>query len=220
MKSPIVFQDLEKELAPVATRLTGRVLNAGCGDRDISSFLKANGAAQVDNCDRRSSIPNAVLCDLVDIPIESGAYDSILCNAVLEHVQFPDRVMAELRRLLKPGATLVVCVPFLQAYHPKPDYRRYSREGMLELARVHDFEVVEILPVHSLAQTVTWIAWTYLAERRRHVLQALLWLPFYAWNRLSEKSDFRESEQANGYQMVLRKPHVDSARNGHREKLA
>ena len=206
MKSPVVFQPLENELAPIAGRLTGRVLNAGCGNRDISPFLKANGAIEVHNCDRRSSIPGAILCDLVEVPVDSETYDSILCNAVLEHVQFPDRVMSELRRLLKPGGTLVACVPFLQAYHPAPDYRRYSREGMLELARVHDFEVLEILPVHSLAQTVTWIVWTYLGERRNRLTQAMLWLPFYAWNWISARTDFQVREQANGYQMVLRKP--------------
>ncbi|HLG98190.1 MAG TPA: methyltransferase domain-containing protein [Bryobacteraceae bacterium] len=205
MKSPVIFQDLEDELAPVAKYLTGRVLNAGCGDRDISPFLKNHGATRVDNCDRRSSIPDSILCDLVDVPVESNTYDSILCNAVLEHVQFPDRVMCELRRLLKPDGILVVCIPFLQAYHPAPDYRRYSREGMLELARVHDLEVLDILPVHSLAQTITWIAWTYLGERHSRYLQALLWLPFYAWNRLSQKTDFSVIHQANGYQMVLRK---------------
>jgi SAM-dependent methyltransferase len=205
VKSPVVFQDLEDELAPVARHLTGKVLNAGCGDRNLAAFLKANGATEVDNCDRRSSIPNAIVCDLVEVPVESDTYDSILCNAVLEHVQFPDRVMAELRRLLKPGGTMVVCIPFLQAYHPSPDYRRYSREGMLELARTHNLDVVDILPVHSLAQTVTWIAWTYLGERKNRVAQACLWLPFYAWNRLSSKTDFTVREQANGYQMVLKK---------------
>jgi SAM-dependent methyltransferase len=206
MNSPVFFQDLEKELEPVTKYLTNRVLNAGCGDRDISDFLKRHGATQVDNCDRRSSIPNAILCDLVDVPKESDTYDSILCNAVLEHVQFPDRVVDELRRLLKPGAILVLCVPFLQPYHPAPDYRRYSREGMLELARVHNFEVIDILPVHTLAQTVTWIAWTYLAERRKRLLQLMLWLPFYCWNHMSQKTDFGVTEQANGYQMILRKP--------------
>ena len=205
MKSPVVFQDLEDELSPVAKHLTGRVLNAGCGNRDLTAYFKANGATQVDNCDLRSSIPNAILCDLVEVPVDSETYDSILCNAVLEHVQFPDRVMAELRRMLKLDGTLVVCIPFLQAYHPAPDYRRYSREGMLELARIHGFEVVDILPVHSLAQTVTWITWTYLGERKSRFLQACLWLPFYAWNRISWKTDFAVREQANGYQMVLKK---------------
>ncbi|MBV8729514.1 MAG: class I SAM-dependent methyltransferase [Acidobacteriia bacterium] len=219
MKSPIIFQPLEDELRPVLKYFNGRVLNAGCGERDISGILKRNGATAVDACDRRSSIPGAIICDLVDVPRQDESYDSILCNAVLEHVQFPDRVMQEFYRLLKPTGWLVISVPFLQPYHPKPDFRRYSREGMLELARLHGFEVVELLPVHTIAQTVTWIAWSYLGEKHNHLLQAALWLPFYCWNRLSHKTDFNCIDQANSYQMVLRKTEqhrVNGANGSHR----
>lgn len=210
MNSPVILQSLESELAPVLKYLTGTVLNAGCGNRDISDILFRNGAAQVHNCDKKSSLPGAILCDLVDVPCEAGTYDSILCNAVLEHVQFPDRVIAELRRLLKPGGILVLCVPFMQPYHPAPDYRRYSREGMLELGRVHRFEAIEILPVHTIAQTITWIWWSHLAEQRKRIKQLLFWIPFYLWNRMSQKTDFNALHQANSYQIVLRKPPLES----------
>ena len=212
MNSPVVFQDLEDELRPVAKHLRGKVLNAGCGNRDISPFLIANGAREVENCDRSSSIPNAMICDLGQIPRENAVYDSIVCNAVLEHVQFPDQVLRELDRVLKPGGILVLCVPFLQPYHPRPDYRRYTREGMLELARIYQMEPVEILPVHTIAQTITWIGWSYLEEQRKRFLQVALWLPFYLWNKVSQKTDSRIVHQANGYQLVLRKT---ASANGH-----
>jgi len=217
MKSPIVFQDLEKELQPVAKYLQGKVLNAGCGQRDLTPWFIKNGAASVDNCDLKTTIPNAILCDLVDVPKESGTYDSILCNAVLEHVQFPERVVAELCRLVKPGGYLVLCVPFLQPYHPKPDYRRYTREGMLELARIYDLEPVEILPVHNIAQTITWITWTYLEEKRKPLLRMALWAPLYLWNRFAPGTDLNIKDQANGFQLVVRKPGhaVNGNGNGH-----
>jgi hypothetical protein len=109
---------------------------------------------------------------------------------------------------------MLLCIPFMQPYHPAPDYRRYSREGMLELARVHNLEPLEILPVHTLAQTVTWIWWCHLGEKKGHVQQALLWLPFYLWNRLSQKTDFALCHQSNSYQMVLQKP-AANGNNGH-----
>lgn len=215
MKSPIVFQDLEKELQPVTKYLQGRILNAGCGQRDLTSFFVKNGATTVDNCDLTTPIPDAIICDLVNVPKESDSYDAILCNAVLEHVQFPDRVVAELRRLVKPGGYLVLCIPFLQPYHPKPDYRRYTREGMLELARIHDLEPVEMLPVHTIAQTLTWIYWSYLEERRKRFTRLALWGPLYLWNRFSQDTDFSTQIQANGFQMVVRKAAPASNGNGH-----
>jgi SAM-dependent methyltransferase len=205
MKSPIVFQSLEDELKPVLKYVTGKVLNAGCGSRDISEFLKQHGAGSVEHCDLKSTIPNAIIADLANIPIENDRYDTIVCNAVLEHVQFPDKVMQELFRVLKPDGRLLLCIPFMQPYHPAPDYRRYSREGMLELARIHHFEAIEIFPVHTLAQTITWIWWSDLSERRKHFQMALLWLPFYLWGKLSQKTDFTLTHQSNSYQMVLQK---------------
>jgi hypothetical protein len=42
---------IDQELAPMAAYLKGRVLNAGCGDRDIRGLLKNWHASSVDNCD-------------------------------------------------------------------------------------------------------------------------------------------------------------------------
>jgi len=215
MKSPIVFQTLEEELKPVLKYLHGRVLNAGCGSRDISSFLLRNGATSVEQCDVKTHIPGAIIADLAQVPFPDNRYDTILCNAVLEHAQFPDKVMQELRRILKPDGTLVLCIPFMQPYHPAPDYRRYSREGMLELARIHEFEAVEILPVHTLAQTITWIWWSCLDEKHNRVQKALFWLPFYVWGRLSHHTDTSLQYQSNSYQMVLRKIRPNGTGNSH-----
>lgn len=214
MKSPVVFQSLEDELKPTTKYIRGRVLNAGCGSRDITPHLTKMGASSVEHCDLKSSIPGAIIADLSSIPMEDERYDTIICNAVLEHAQFPDKVMQELRRVLKPDGNLIVCIPFMQPYHPAPDFRRYSREGMLELARIHDFETVEIFPVHTLAQTITWIWWSHLGEKRKHFQMALLWVPFYLWGTVSHKTDFKLTHQSNSYQMVLRKNKAHSNGNG------
>jgi hypothetical protein len=50
--SPIKWQPLETELGSVREYLRGRVLNAGCGTRDISPFLKEGGAAEIEQCDQ------------------------------------------------------------------------------------------------------------------------------------------------------------------------
>jgi len=205
MRSPIVFQSLEEELRPVLKYFQGKVLNAGCGARDITQFLLQNGADSVEHCDLKTEIPGAIIADLTQIPRQDELYDTIICNAVLEHVQFPDQVLEELRRLIKPSGHLIVNIPFMQPYHPAPDYRRYSREGMLELARIHHLEVVQILPCHTLAQTITWIWWSHLSEKRKRFQQALLWVPFYLWGRMSHQTDFALEQQSNSYTMVLKK---------------
>ena len=205
MKSPIVFQSLEHELAPVTKYIHGRVLNAGCGARDITDFLVSHGAESVENCDLKTAIPNAIIADLSNVPRHADTYDTIICNAVLEHAEFPDKVMQELRRLLKPTGHLILGVPFIQPYHPAPDFRRYSREGMEQLGREHNFETVVLYPVHTIAQTITWVWWSYLQEKRKRIWQAVFWLPFYLWNRMSQGNDLDLYNQANSYQIVLAK---------------
>src|ERR1019366_1084240 len=97
------FQSLEQELSPVLKYVHGHVLNAGCGVRDITDFLMSHGASSVEQCDLKTPIPNAIIANLTNVPRPAATYDSILCNAVLEHAEFPDEVMDELHRLLKPG---------------------------------------------------------------------------------------------------------------------
>ena len=204
MKFPVNFIPLEKELRPLARYLKGRVLNAGCGDRDISGCLKGWHAEEVENCDIQTSIPGAMLCDLTQIPRPDNSYDSILCNAVLEHVPHPEEVMLELRRLLKPGGHVAISVPFLQPFHPTPfDFRRYTREGILQLAERTGFQVIEMYPVHSLAQTLGWLIWAHLEEKRSRIGKLVCWLPIYVLTRLSQTPWPGQTFAANGFQAVM-----------------
>lgn len=204
MRFPVNFIALEEELKPVNPYLSGRVLNAGCGDRDISALLKSWQASSVDNCDIQSSIPDAFLCDLTSIPKPDASYDSILCNAVLEHVPDPEGVMAEFHRLLRDDGTLVVSVPFLQPFHPTPfDFRRYTRSGLEQLAERNGFRVQYIWSVHSLAQTIGWLVWAHLEERRSRVGKLLCWLPIYVASRVFQRAPKGQVYTANSFQAVM-----------------
>lgn len=61
-------------------------------------------------------------------------FATILCPHVLEHVAQPWVAAANLTALLAPGGTLLVQVPWVQAYHPFPeDYWRFSFAGLRAL---------------------------------------------------------------------------------------
>lgn len=206
MKFPVNYVPLEKELEPILPYLKGRVLNAGCGERDISPLLKMAHAKTVDNCDIQTSLPGAFICDLISIPKPDSSYDSILCNAVLEHVPDPEGAMAEFYRLLKDDGYLVIAVPFLQPYHPTPfDYRRYTRTGIEQLAEKTGFKVLHIFPVHSLAQTLGWILWAYLDEHQYRIAKAIFWLPIYLLTLIFQRETRSDISSANGFQAVMQK---------------
>jgi len=204
MRFPVNFLPLEKELLPISVYLKGRVLNAGCGDRDITPLLMSWHANSVDNCDIQSSIPKSFLCDLTDIPKPDACYDSILCNAVLEHVPYPDKVMNEFNRLLAPGGHLVVSVPFLQPFHPTPfDYRRYTRSGLEQLGELAGFNLLTINPVHSFAQTIGWLLWAHLEERRSKYGKLLCWIPIYLFSYFFQTPYSGQKFTANSFQAVM-----------------
>jgi SAM-dependent methyltransferase len=204
VKFPVNFLAIEEELKPISKYLQGNVLNAGCGDRDITKLLKGWHAEFVDNCDIQSSIPGAFQCDLAKIPKSDNFYDSILCNAVLEHVPDPESVMTEFHRLLKPGGYLAASVPFLQPFHPTPfDFRRYTQSGLQQLGSRHGFRLLEINPVHSLAQTVGWILWAHLEERKSYLGKLVLWLPIYLVTRLYQYPLQGGIYTANSFQAVF-----------------
>jgi SAM-dependent methyltransferase len=105
-----VFPSIETELADVKPLLKGRVLNAGAGWRDLSHLIDGELVNQ-DIPLARDKRNYGFWHD--HIPVESCYFDTILCIAVLEHVENPYRVLSEFYRVLKTGAT-ILDVPFLQ----------------------------------------------------------------------------------------------------------
>ncbi len=203
---PIHFQPLELELEPVGMYFNGKTLNAGCGNRDISDTLCDFGATEVVNYDIASSIPNAVIGPLEQMPFATGTFDSVLCNAVLEHVETPQAIMREMIRVLRPEGYLVVAVPFLQPFHPCPgDFQRYTREGMRKLGTDSGLEVISIRQTHTIAQTLGWIIWEYLEEKKSRVRKALMYPLLWCFTRFSYRTDLSLVATANTFQAVYRK---------------
>ncbi|MGO9451715.1 MAG: class I SAM-dependent methyltransferase [Candidatus Binataceae bacterium] len=204
---PVHFQPLEWELENARSFIRGAAINAGCGFRDITSLLCDMGAASVVNADLwlpKSGL--AVSCNLELLPFANEQFDTVLCNAVLEHVASLEGVMKELVRVLRPGGHMVLSIPFLQPYHAAPrDFRRFTREGMMRLGEQFALETIAIYPVHTIAQTLGWILWEYLLERGNPILKAVFWPMIWAATRYSCRSDISCFRSANTFQGVYTK---------------
>ena len=69
--------------------------------------------------------------DIQNLPFDAGSFDAIVCNAVLEHVPYPELAIYEFFRVLKPGGYLWLEVPFMTPYHAHPyDYSRVTLPGL------------------------------------------------------------------------------------------
>ncbi len=78
----------------------------------------------------------ALVCDAHDLPLAGASFDAVVCQAVLEHVADPPRVVAEVRRVLRPGGLVYSEIPFMQQVHEGAhDFTRYSLTGHRRLFR-------------------------------------------------------------------------------------
>ncbi|TSC84124.1 MAG: hypothetical protein G01um101417_280 [Parcubacteria group bacterium Gr01-1014_17] len=72
-----------------------------------------------------------------------GEFECVLCTEVLEHLHTPQKAIDEMRRVLKPGGTIILTTRFIFPLHNIPgDYFRFTRYGLAHLFR--DWTKVEI----------------------------------------------------------------------------
>ncbi len=72
-----------------------------------------------------------VLADAECLPFPSGTFQRVECDAVLEHVRHPEKVIDEIARVLAPGGYAHLVTPFCHPFHEYPrDYRRFTLDGL------------------------------------------------------------------------------------------
>ena len=63
--------------------------------------------------------------------VEGDSVDCVVTVSALEHVRYPQKVVSEIYRILKPGGLVYVNVPFIFPFHADPDdYYRFSCNGI------------------------------------------------------------------------------------------
>jgi uncharacterized protein YbaR (Trm112 family)/SAM-dependent methyltransferase len=71
--------------------------------------------------------------DVRAIPLPSATADVVLALEVLEHIPMPEEAIAEMSRILRPGGSLVLTVPFMFGVHDLMDYYRFTPLGLEEM---------------------------------------------------------------------------------------
>lgn len=114
-----------------------------------------------------------LFCDGHDLPFADGCVDAVITTAVLEHVLYPERVAAEIHRVLKTGGLLYSELPFMQQVHEGAyDFTRYTLSGHRRL--FNGFTEIETGMVAGPATALVWaIENLALAFVRRPVFRTL-----------------------------------------------
>lgn len=118
-----------------------RVLNLGSGVGASDGFLSP--AVRAVRLDIDPAAPGLdVVGDAQRLPFRDESFDIVYSLAVLEHVRRPWVAAAEIRRVLRRGGHVVLCVPFLYVIHDEHDYFRFTDRGIRALFDEAEFEPV------------------------------------------------------------------------------
>jgi SAM-dependent methyltransferase len=157
---------------------SGRILDVGCGDGFHLSLIREFGPPgwtlegididprAVEAGRRRGLVIHQGTVEDIDLPDES--YDAAIMIQTIEHVASPPGVLAAVRRLLRPGGTLLIVTDNTGSLDFRMNHRRYwggyhfprhwnlfNDRSLRLLAKKVDFDVV------SFETMVSPVNWTY-----------------------------------------------------------
>ncbi|CAN5687850.1 hypothetical protein BH23PLA1_BH23PLA1_09210 [soil metagenome] len=157
------------------------VVDVGCGDGAACVFAGELGAEVIGtDCDpivlerleqRMQGVPTrsfrGLLSDSDPLPLPDETADVVICTEVLEHVEAPDRIAAELARIGKPGARYLISVPHPTSeavmravaprwYFEKPYHLHIYEPERLDALLQSAGLIVESRTEHGFYWTIWW----------------------------------------------------------------
>lgn len=160
--------------------LRGRILDVGCGKGEARRWLGEH--TEYVGLDNRPGPGVSVVGDAQALPFGDETFDGVLCASALEHVVDERQAIAELYRVVKPGGTVLITLPFLLHYHQDPeDYRRLTKPGLTDLLRRAGFTTVRTYANYGAFTVIEFVLFSLFVHARREHLFARRWYlaPYY-----------------------------------------
>lgn len=119
-----------------------RVLVGGYCKRVAALEFDAHNFTTLENNLGRMTGTRLIRGSLLEVPMEDGVADAVLCTQVLEHINEHEKAAAELSRILKPGGHAVITVPTPPEPFTTDDHKRegYTQSELSELFAPFGFE--------------------------------------------------------------------------------
>jgi SAM-dependent methyltransferase len=146
----LAYDLIEKSLIKHSNHYSGVLYDLGAGESFYKSFFLQYADKYI-AVEWDSSYHNTkadVNADLnKTLPIASSVADTIVSISVLEHLVDPQKMLNEACRILKPGGSIVLQVPWQWHIHEAPyDYYRYTPYGLKHIFSTAGFSDINVFP--------------------------------------------------------------------------
>jgi SAM-dependent methyltransferase len=150
-------------------------VDAGCGEGYGAELLRRGGAhvvaidydeTSIEHVQRKYPDLEAVLANLVDLPLPDGSVDLVVSLQVIEHLWDLPGFLGECYRVLRPGGVLVVSTPNRPVFSPglgrgeKPvnpfHVEEFDAEQVADLLVSAGFRQPEVMGLQHAGAVASW----------------------------------------------------------------
>lgn len=166
-----LVRDLETALAGVNGPVR-EVLDLYCGSRPYDDLFPAGAhCVGLDVVGNPYGVADVVTDDFIPFPDES--FDLVTCIEAFHYVEDPRQGVREIGRVLRPGGTAIVTIPFVWEYNREILEHRYTGPELADLFA--GWDAVDV--VENGGQAVVWATVTgVMMERLRWAIPDALGL--------------------------------------------
>ena len=176
----IVLSDLRRAIVRYAGRITGRVLDYGCGLKPYAELLE-RAAAYIGADFSQNLHADLQLDDSGVLPPAAVGFDPVVSFQVLEHVPDVGLYLSECGRVLeRTGGALLLTTHGIWDYHPGPyDLYRWTHEGLAYTLQRFGFRAVAVEPITTGFRSLLQLLARRIERRRiraRWLRRLLYWM--------------------------------------------
>jgi len=198
----------------------GSVLDVGCGFMPYRGLIRSVPAVtdytgmDLERPTYYGDVEPDLKWDGKTIPAADESFDGVMATEFLEHYPEPEKILAEIRRVMKPGGKFFATVPFIWNLHEIPyDEYRYTPYSLERHLLNAGFTDIRIKPLGgwnaAFAQMIgLWLGFSPLNRFVRSVLN-VLFFPFYFYliktDRKAEAFDGFHGSMFNGLSVTARR---------------
>ncbi|MEK6812636.1 MAG: class I SAM-dependent methyltransferase [Nanoarchaeota archaeon] len=214
VRNPKITSDIYLQLSAISEDIqaharyaSGKLLDIGAGKAPYKPFFHPYVKEYV-KFDSASTpeCPMDIVGDAQNMKmIKANSFDTVFSSQTLEHIPYPQKVIDEIYRVLKPGGICILTTHMANPLHGMPhDYFRFTKQAFRHVL-FKDFEIIRIKEnggaLLSIAQFIVWGMSFSLPK----------WLalpPIVVTNWLAKKLDkkFFNDIFTTNYIVVARKP--------------